>query len=252
MPRWLLANWKMYGSTGLLRQWVSAVHPVAGRGTVQVGLLPSFTLLPPAAQLLHAAAADDIKLGAQALNPRPEGPLTGEVSPAMLVEAGCSMVLVGHSERRQHFAESDMDVAERALAARNAGLMPVICVGESGEERRAGRTESALTRQMAPVKGAFVSPLPGPLPIIAYEPVWAIGTGEVPSLSDIEAAHRHIRRQLPNGVDRQSVAVLYGGSVKPDNIESILACQQVNGALVGGASLYPEQFADMLRTAQGG
>lgn len=241
-PTWLLANWKMHGTAPQLRDWVTAVAAAStGDNNVQTALCPPFPLLTAAKSLL----ADDVWLGGQNLHTNTEGAFTGEVSANMLCEAGCRLVLVGHSERRQYQHETNEEIAAKAATAQQHGLIPVICLGETASERTAGQTEAVLERQLDAVLGCFH--VGEPAPMIAYEPVWAIGTGCAASSSEIETAHRFIRQHLP---EPEQTSVLYGGSVNRDNLNELLALPQVNGALVGSASLPPAHFADLIKIAR--
>jgi triosephosphate isomerase (TIM) len=185
-----------------------------------------------------------IQLGAQNLHWEPKGAFTGEISAAMLVEAGCTHVIIGHSERRQLFGETNETVNKRLHAALAAGLTPVVCVGETLQERDADATVQVVERQV--VAGlAGISPAALAKSVVAYEPVWAIGTGKTATPAQAQEVHRTIRDQLAKVADQDTadrVRILYGGSVKPDNIDSLMAEPDVDGALVGGASLVAEQF----------
>jgi len=197
-------------------------------------ICPPAQLLIPLAELL---AGSPIALGGQDCHSAEKGAHTGDLSAAMLVDAGCSHVIVGHSERRQDHSETDATVRAKAEAACKAGLLPVVCLGETGEERAAGQTLVVIERQLRgsiPGGGDFV---------VAYEPVWAIGTGLTPSADDVAAAHAHIQALLETlvGTDKP-INILYGGSVKPSNAPELLAVPAVGGALVGGASLKADGF----------
>jgi triosephosphate isomerase (TIM) len=212
----------------------------------------SVALFPPAVSL-HAvtralAGRPDILIGAQNIHHEPDGAFTGELSATMARDAGARLVLAGHSERRHVFGESDEGVGRKAAAALEAGLVPVICVGETLEERQADQLESVLGRQLdaalAHVKDA--GSREGPHLIIAYEPVWAIGTGVNATPEDASRAHAFIRGRLGQRFGQAvaaAIAILYGGSVKPDNADALLAAAEVDGVLVGGASLDPAGFA---------
>ncbi len=225
----IVGNWKMNGRRAALAE-VAAVAEAAASSHATLWLAPSATLLMAAAE----AAAGRIGIGGQDCHDLPEGAHTGCVSAGQLVDAGASFVILGHSERRADQGETDAQVRAKALAAGAAGLKTIICVGETEVERDAGRAEAVVGAQLAgslPDKGNGL--------IIAYEPVWAIGTGRVPAASDVAAMHGFIRARLverlgPQGGD---VAILYGGSVKPDNAAELMAVAEVSGALVGGASL---------------
>lgn len=235
-------NWKMHhgGSTGIdlataivrLALEVPAVDLVVG---------PPFTALAACA---HECDGSRVQVAAQNLYPKDSGAFTGEVSAPMLVEAGCTWVIVGHSERRQHFGESDGFVAEKVAAALRSGLLPIVCVGETLQEREAGRTLEVVERQVRAFLGTLAAS--DHAVAIAYEPVWAIGTGRTATAAQAGEAHAHIRKRLRQwfGADAaERCHVIYGGSVKPDNIRELMADPDVDGALVGGASLDVKSFA---------
>jgi triosephosphate isomerase len=235
-------NWKMNGlATALgeleqLKQGLAA-HPPA----CDVLVCPPATLLSRA----EAVAAGAFSLGGQDCHAQPSGAFTGDVSAEMLKDAGASTVIVGHSERRQYHGESDADVAAKAVAAWRAGLKAIICVGETEAQREAATHNEICGKQIA------ASVPPGATPAntaIAYEPVWAIGTGKTPTSADIAAMHGHIRAYLLQllGESAAGVLILYGGSVKPDNAAEILSLPDVGGALVGGASLKATDFLGII------
>ena len=231
----IAGNWKMNG----LRAALAEVEAV-GRGLDETGG-PEVLICPPATLLapMREAASAGIALGGQDCHAEASGAHTGDVSAEMLADAGASYVIVGHSERRADHAETDALVRAKAEAARRAGLTPIVCVGETKQEREGGRAETVVRGQM---KGS----LPGgrsPL-VVAYEPVWAIGTGLTPTEEDIGAMHAALRDATGPGV-----RLLYGGSVKPANVAAILALPDVNGALVGGASLKASDFLGIVRAA---
>jgi triosephosphate isomerase len=233
----IAGNWKMYGLSASLGELDAlkaalAAEPAFG----EVAICPPATLLAQAAWRVKGAP---ILLGGQDCHTGVEGAHTGDVSAAMLADAGAKLVIVGHSERRRDHGESDALVRAKAQAARAAGLTPIICVGETIEERQAGRAETTVGAQIAgslPEEGAIV---------VAYEPVWAIGTGLTASTAEIAAMHGFIRRAL--GARAAETRILYGGSVKPQNASEILALDEVDGALVGGASLKAADFAAIIR-----
>lgn len=212
-------------------------------------------LFPPAASLsaafgARAETAVGIGLGVQNIHWEDEGAFTGETSAPIAANAGAEFALVGHSERRHVFGETDEETAMKVAAARRHGLTPVLCVGETLEERRAGRVEDVILRQLdaaMPELGSGKKRF-----LVAYEPVWAIGTGETATPGDASAAHETLKRRLVEAVgktDAARVAILYGGSVKPDNASELLAADHVDGVLVGGASLDAESFATIVRAA---
>lgn len=240
----IAANWKMFKGPGETVRFFERFlpdFPEHGDRTV--------VFFPPAVSLTTAAAAlrnrPDIALGVQNLHWEREGAFTGETGPAMAVEAGAQWSLAGHSERRHGFAESDVVVARKAAAAFESGLRPIVCVGETLEERRAGRLEEVLSRQISAVLDLLPEDRLRHLSL-AYEPVWAIGTGVNATPDDAAAAHQVLRAQLGARIGdahARGIPILYGGSVKPDNAGTLLAADGVDGLLVGGASLDPEGFA---------
>jgi triosephosphate isomerase (TIM) len=189
-------------------------------------------------------------VAAQNLHPEPKGAFTGEVSAPMLVEAGCTSVILGHSERRQYFGETDEFVAKKVKAALLAGLGAIVCVGETLDERASGRTLEVVLRMVDAVVEALKGA--GARAVIAYEPVWAIGTGKVATAKDAEEVHAAIRARLAGSSPTlgEQTRILYGGSVKPDNARELLAQPNIDGALVGGAALEIDLFAPILRAAQ--
>jgi triosephosphate isomerase len=246
MPRKKLiaANWKMCKtSTEAAHSFVKAFLPlVKSHKRDEVVLCPSFVDLIPVAKALHRS---NVKLGAQDVFWEREGPYTGEVCAGSLVAAGCTHVIIGHSERRQYFGETDDTVNRKLQAALDAGLTAIVCVGELLQEREAGLTDEILRRQ---TQGAFRT-IPNESAkniTIAYEPVWAIGTGRTATPELAAAAHRIIRAELEEIFGEPVAArtrILYGGSVKPENAKALMAEPEIDGALVGGASLEPKSFA---------
>ena len=230
------ANWKMNGSRAFARAFVAELAGmIAPYENVLVVLFPPQVLL---AELATAVAEGVVEVGAQTLHDAPEGAYTGETSAELAADVGARCALAGHSERRQHFGEDDSAVARRMSAARRARLQPVLCLGETLDERRGGRAESVVLTQLDAVL-AIDARLPA---AVAYEPVWAIGTGEVATPDQAQAMHAVIRRRLAE-VGREEVPILYGGSVKADNAAGLFAQPDIDGALVGGASLNSESFA---------
>lgn len=240
----IVGNWKMYGSVGALAAYVSdlARHTSALAGKVEPVLCPPALFIPSLAPLLHSTT---MALGGQDCHAASEGAHTGDISAKMLKEAGCRYVIVGHSERRSAYHETSATVRAKAEAARAAGLIPIICVGESLDEREKGIALKAVetqTRESVP-EGMNITEF-----LLAYEPVWAIGSGHTPEMSDIAAMHAHL-------MDMEGflgVRVLYGGSVKPANAREILSIQSVAGALVGGSSLKADDFGAIITAACGG
>ena len=243
MRRPLIAgNWKMHMRLGeaseLARRVVDGCRGLDG---VDIALMPSFTALTTVA---NAIAGSPIRLGAQDLHWEEKGAFTGEVSPGMLKDVGCTYVLVAHSERRQLFGETDRSANRKVLAALAHDLMPVLCVGESDAERDRGVTFVVVDRQ---VKEGLKDVAPGQAEnlVVAYEPIWAIGTGRTASPAQAEEVHQSIRGQLAKLFGSQAAAkvrILYGGSVKPDNVDDLMAEADIDGALVGGASLDASSF----------
>ncbi len=218
------------------------------RGAVEVAICPPFTLLQTSADALKGS---DILLGAQDVFWEVSGAFTGEVSAKQLRDVGCQMVIVGHSERRHLLGESDAAVGKKAAAALAGGLVPIICVGETLAERQAGDTDKVVLRQLTSALADIPRGQLGRV-VIAYEPMWAIGTGINAAPAQAEEVHVMLRRHLAQHVDGEmaaSVRILYGGSVKPDNAASLLAQADIDGALVGGASLSAEEFAAIVEAA---
>jgi triosephosphate isomerase (TIM) len=241
----IAGNWKMHKTVAeaveTTRQLVELTADVT---TVEMMIAPPSTALAPMAEQLKTRK---IALGGQNLFWEKQGAYTGELSAAMLLSAGCSHVLIGHSERRQYFGETDETVNKRIKAALNAGLIPVLCIGETEAERDAGKTFSVLDKQVINgLEGLFSDDL-GSL-VIAYEPVWAIGTGKTASDDQAQEAHHYIRdlvkRQFGKAL-ASGIRILYGGSVKPSNVKALMAMPDVDGALVGGASLEAESFSQL-------
>jgi triosephosphate isomerase (TIM) len=241
VPPVIAGNWKMFKGPDAARSFCREFAQVAPAGPRTV------ILFPPAISLTVVRAAlseHGVHVGVQNLHWESQGAFTGETSPTMAREAGAEFALVGHSERRHVFGETDDETARKVAAARNAGLVPVLCVGETIEERRAGRLEEVILRQLdAGLRDLGDADLAHLL--IAYEPVWAIGTGETATPDDAAQAHGLLRARLQERVgDRAAtLPILYGGSVKPDNATALLAADDVDGVLVGGASLDPRDFA---------
>ena len=235
----IAGNWKMNGSVAALG-FFDAVAPVAKEADADILICPPATLL---AQAASACTGSEMRVGGQDCHAAVSGAHTGDVSAAMLREAGASHVILGHSERRADHGESDALVRAKAEAALQAGLVPVICVGESREEREAGRAIEVVASQLA----ASLPENPDRMTlVIAYEPVWAIGTGLTASVEDVAAMHEAIRERLPEPL---TTCILYGGSVKPGNAKDLLGLDNVDGALVGGASLKSTDFSAIIEAA---
>lgn len=248
MPQRIVAgNWKMNGSREFVAGYLASLSVnTLARSGCEVLLFPPATLLP---SLVASVPEFGIGLGIQTVHPEPKGAFTGELAAEMAADAGASWTLVGHSERRQLNGESDADVALRALAARRAGLRPMLCVGESLAERQRGEAEAVVTRQLEAVLEVLGDDLA--VGAIAYEPVWAIGTGETASPEMAQAMHGMIRGVLRRGGERLGgMPILYGGSVKPDNAAALFAEVDIDGALVGGASLDPAAFLAIIEAME--
>lgn len=238
----IAGNWKMHGTTAALDDVRAIAAGVfEGAPACDVIVCPPFTLIAAAA----AAAAGRVGIGGQDCHREPAGAFTGDVSAEMLSDAGASAVIVGHSERRRYHGETDIDVAMKASAAWRAGLFAIICIGETEEEHDAGRAVDIVTRQL---DGSLPLGARAATTAIAYEPDWAIGTGRTPTGEEITTIHGLIRNRLASrlGDDGRDLRILYGGSVKSANAASILCLPDVNGALVGGASLKPEEFLSII------
>jgi len=252
----IAANWKMNGDLALAEAVIAGLAE-GGGGGVDVLLCPPFVYLREVARMARQAKVDGLMVGAQNLDYHAHGAFTGEVSAAMIADAGCEYVIVGHSERRALFGESDGDVARKAQAARGAGLAAVVCVGETFAEREAGRTEAVVESQLAPLAGFFAGGADsggggggdGCDFAVAYEPVWAIGSGQSATPGDARAVHELIRRRIAahNPAAANRARVIYGGSVKPGNAAGLFADPGIDGALVGGASLAARDFLSIIR-----
>jgi len=242
----IAGNWKMYKTQAEARAFFDAFRPlVAESKHCDIVVAPPFTALLVAAE---AARGSAIAIAAQNLHGRPEGAFTGEVSARMLVEAGCTAVIIGHSERRQYFNETDQTVHLKTKAALEEGLTPIICVGEILSERESNLTEAVLQRQFEGGLGAL-TPAEFSRILLAYEPVWAIGTGKTATPELAAQAHRFLRELAAarfSFEEASALRILYGGSVKPDNIKGLMAQAEIDGALVGGASLDPKSFASIV------
>jgi triosephosphate isomerase len=231
-------NWKMNGLSAAITE-IRQIAAGAQNAACDVAVCPPATLLAGA---VAAVAGSRVQIGGQDCAPAPSGAFTGDIAAEMIADAGGRLVIVGHSERRAGHGETDAVVRAKAEAAARAGLAAIICVGETGIERAAGQTTAILDRQVA---GSVPSTARAGTFVIAYEPVWAIGTGLTPSPDEIAAAHAHIRSRLAGALGQQTAEatrILYGGSVKGDNAAAIAAIAGVDGALVGGASLKAAEF----------
>lgn len=245
----IAGNWKMHKTNSqaveTVRELVVLLREVKDTETV---ICPPFTALSDVAAVIKETGSD-LGLGAQNVYPRKEGAFTGEVSPSMLRELGVSYVIVGHSERREILGEKDDFVAAKVRAVLDHGMIPILCVGETLEEREEGKAESKVAGQLeldlADVKAEEADRL-----VIAYEPIWAIGTGRTATPEDAQEMNSLIREELSRrfgGRAAQDIRILYGGSVKPQNIAALMAMEDIDGALVGGASLEADSFAAIAR-----
>jgi triosephosphate isomerase (TIM) len=239
----LAANWKMNKMIDDCQSFMDTFTPLIwNEKDVDIVIAPPFTALHVMANLLEIT---DVKLAAQNMFYEEKGAFTGEISPAMLSDAGCEYVIIGHSERRTIFGETDEMVNKKVHAARNFGLDVIFCIGETLAEREAGKTFDVLKRQLqAGLKDVLCDEL-----VVAYEPVWAIGTGKTATTAEAQDAHEFIRARLGDmyGNKAGEIRILYGGSVTPENISALMACPDVDGALVGGASLKPDSFAKIVK-----
>jgi len=242
----MAGNWKMYKTPAETTAFFEKFRPLAGQAEhCEVVICPPFTNLAAA---VAAAQGTRIRIGAQNIAWAKEGAFTGEISGPMIVAAGATYAIVGHSERRQYFAETDETVLKRTQAALEFGLTPIVCVGERLEERESGHTEAVLARQFQ--QGiAGLSEQQFARIVIAYEPVWAIGTGKTATPEIAADTHRAIRAQVRAKFGKEAgeaIRILYGGSVKPDNTRTLMAQPEIDGVLVGGASLDPVSFASIV------
>jgi triosephosphate isomerase (TIM) len=240
--RVVAANWKMYKTVREAEAFVAAFLPLVAKARdVEIVLAPPFTALAAVAGKL---AGSPVALAAQNVSPEKQGAFTGEIAAGMLVELGCRYGIVGHSERRALYGEDDAVVARKAGALLAHGIRPIVCVGETLEQREQGRTNAVVSAQL---EGSLASVPPERAEdiVVAYEPVWAIGTGRTATPELAQEVHAVIRAQLRRrfGVAGDRIRIQYGGSVKPDNAAALLAQADIDGALVGGASLEPESFA---------
>ena len=244
--RVIAGNWKMFKTQAETRAFFSAFVPLAsGAIHCDIVIAPPYTAISVAVECVRGT---HIGIGGQNVFWEKEGAFTGEVSAQMLVEAGCRYVIIGHSERRQYFADNEETVAKKTKSAIAAGLIPIVCVGESLAQREAGHTEKICHGQFMGGPGAL-TPEEFSRILIAYEPVWAIGTGKTATPEIAAAAHRFLRQCASDkfGAERASaLRILYGGSVKPDNIRGLMAQEELDGALVGGASLDAKSFASIM------
>jgi len=245
-----VANWKMHKGVQEAVAYTRELVAIAPefRGT-DVVIAPAFTALSAVAT---AARATSIGVAAQNVAADPDGAFTGEVSATMIKEAGAGSVIIGHSERRRIFGETDATINRKVCAAMAAGLRPIVCVGETLDEREAGQTFAVIDRQVTDSLDGLTADQVGGF-VVAYEPVWAIGTGRNATTAEAGAVHVHLRARLRQGFGAtacEACRVIYGGSVRADNIQALAALPDVDGALVGGASLDVAAFADIIRRAR--
>jgi triosephosphate isomerase len=249
MPRTKLiaANWKMYKTPAEAKAFVDAFLPlVASHSRDEIALFPSPVLLPT---VIAAAQGSKVAIGAQNIHFAEEGAYTGETSLNQLQAVGGTHTLIGHSERRQYFAETDAIVNQKLHAALKHGVVPVVCVGEVLAERESGKTGDVLKTQITGALAGITAETAKPI-VIAYEPVWAIGTGKTATPEMAVDAHKIIRAEVAALLGAETAAqvrILYGGSVKPDNATALLGQEEIDGALVGGASLKPDSFAAIVK-----
>lgn len=266
MTRYVAGNWKMNHGPAeterFFREFAAALAPARAPRSAIPESKVALLLFPPALSLAAARAAlpegSTIALGVQDVHWEKSGALTGEISAEMAAQAGARYALVGHSERRNLFRETDEDTRRKVAAVQRAGLTPLLCVGERIEERKSGRLEAVLLRQLDAVlgEGAISAAISTGAPfLLAYEPVWAIGTGETATPGDAAEAHGILRKRAAKWLGAQSakgLPILYGGSVTPENAGELLDARDVGGVLVGGASLRPDSFAAIAHAAGGG
>lgn len=243
----IAANWKMYKTPAEAKAFVDAFLPlVAGHSRDEIALFPSPVLLPA---VVPACKGSNVAVGAQNIHFAEEGAYTGETSVGQLLAVGGTHTLIGHSERRQYFAETDEIVNKKLHTALKHKVVPVVCVGEVLEEREAGKTEQVLKTQVTGAFAGITAESAKPI-VIAYEPVWAIGTGKTATPEMAADAHRIIRAEVAKLLGAQvadAMRILYGGSVKPENATTLLSQQEIDGALVGGASLKPDSFEKIVK-----
>lgn len=245
----IAGNWKMHNSLQETRELVVGLRDSLNDvRDVEVVVGPGYVSLASAAELLKGSS---IGVAAQNCHAEPKGAFTGEISVPQLVDAGCRYVILGHSERRQYFGETDAGVAQKLRVVLDAGLVPIMCMGETLEQREAGQTFDVVLGQ---IDGGLANIQASELPslVLAYEPIWAIGTGKTASEAQAEEVHARIRQHLGEkfGADlAEQVRIQYGGSVKPGNAQGLLAQPNIDGALVGGASLKVEDFSAIVRAA---
>jgi triosephosphate isomerase (TIM) len=245
----VVGNWKLHKTIGEALALVTELkNQLASVRDVEIGVAPVFTALSPVVKRLEGS---NIGVAGQNCHWQERGAWTGEVSASLLADAGCRYVIVGHSERRQHFGDTDEGVGKKARAVLDAGLVPIICIGETERERDAGQTVSRVDAQLAGALALLGAPDMGKV-VLAYEPVWAIGTGRTATPAQAQEVHAHIRAQLRQrfGDLAERIRIQYGGSVKPDNAEQLIRQPDIDGGLIGGASLQAEDFVAIVKAAR--
>lgn len=243
----IAGNWKMHKTGSEAKELVKGIaEKIQGASNVQTVICPPFTAISTVSEAIKGT---NIELGAQNCHFEDKGAFTGEISPVFLIDAGCRYVIIGHSERRQFFKEDDRLINRKIKKALSVGLIPILCVGETLEERKMEQTFDVLRRQVT--NGLSEIQMENPLKmVVAYEPVWAIGTGVTATKAQAQEAHRYIRDLLAGlwgSENAEKVRIQYGGSVKPDNISELMAQDDIDGALVGGASLEADSFAKIVK-----
>jgi triosephosphate isomerase len=242
----IAGNWKMYKTCDEAVETARNLKKlVTDAADVDIMIAPPFTAL---SQVAEAVSGSNIAVGAQNMHPAAEGAYTGEISAGMLLSTGCRYVIIGHSERRQYFGETDQSINQKIRSALQAGLLPVFCIGETEAQRDAGNTFSVLDKQVENGLESYVSDDLKTL-TVAYEPVWAIGTGKTATTEQAQEVHAYVRQWFAKRFDdrfAQRLRILYGGSVKPSNVKDLMAMPDVDGALVGGASLDPASFSQLV------
>lgn len=247
----IAGNWKMFKTTQEAAAFTNAlwqaVQPCVGAALPEIVICPPFTALATVKQTADSLKAPFI-VAAQTMESRDNGAYTGEISPLMLLDLGIRWVVIGHSERRQYYNETDETVAQKTVAALKHGMTPIVCVGESLQEREAGQTDRVIEQQVRAVLSQ-ISAADLPKIVVAYEPVWAIGTGKVCEAPEANRVCALIRRFLNEAGSGEQTRILYGGSVKPDNTQALMSQSDIDGGLVGGASLEPASFFGIIEQA---
>jgi len=242
-------NWKMNASKADARSLIEGINSGLGEVTAQVVVCPPFVYL---SEVLALMSGSSMALGAQNASQHGEGAFTGEISPGMLLDSGCEYVILGHSERRAFYGENDALVAEKVIAAADAGLKPIVCVGELLEDRESGKTEDVVAQQLDALLASEKGLAALQNAVIAYEPVWAIGTGMTATPEQAQDVHAYVRRRVADkdAALAERIQILYGGSVKGGNAEELFAKADIDGGLIGGASLSADEFLTICRAAK--